>query len=152
MSLILASNAFKNEGWIPEKYSKRSGNISPHLMWTGVPEETISLALIVDDPDAPSGVFTHWLLYSLPPADGELREHQPHTPELPSGARQGLNDYGQTGYSGPQPPSGMHRYFFHLYALDTNSDVTPGLNRLELDGVIHGHILEEAQLMGRYES
>jgi Raf kinase inhibitor-like YbhB/YbcL family protein len=152
MSLKLTSTAFKNEGIIPERYSRKGGNFSPPLAWTGVPEETISLALIMDDPDAPSGVFTHWLLYGLPAEDGELREHQPRTPELSNGARQGINDYGETGYGGPQPPSGMHRYFFHLYALDTNSDVVPGLSRLELDGVIHGHILEEAQLMGRYQA
>jgi Raf kinase inhibitor-like YbhB/YbcL family protein len=151
MSLKLTSTAFTNEGVIPDKFSKRGGNVSPQLKWTGVPEDTISLALIMDDPDAPSGVFVHWLLYGLPPSDGELAEHQPATPELPNGARQGLNGFGEQGYGGPQPPSGRHRYFFHLYALDTNSDVPAGLTRLELDGVIHGHVLQEAQLMGFYE-
>jgi Raf kinase inhibitor-like YbhB/YbcL family protein len=151
MSLKLTSRAFENEGTIPDKYSKEGGNISPPLSWTGVPDETRSLALIVDDPDAPSGTFVHWLVYGIRPGTTELKEHLNAVAELPDGVRQGRNGFGDLGYGGPQPPSGTHRYFFHLYALDTDSDISGGLVREELEGVIQGHILEEAQLMGRYQ-
>lgn len=151
MSLQLTSRAFKNEGTIPDKYSKQGGNISPPLAWTGVPEDTRSLVLIVDDPDAPSGLFDHWLVYGITPETTALDENVSANPELTNGARQGQNGFGDVGYGGPQPPSGTHRYFFHLYALDTDSDMPAGLTRQELDGAIHGHIIEEAQLMGRYQ-
>jgi Raf kinase inhibitor-like YbhB/YbcL family protein len=151
MSLKLTSHAFENGAVIPEKYSKQGGNFSPPLAWTGVPEGTRSLALIVDDPDAPSGVFVHWLLYGIDPRVTQLEEHLPATPQLPNGARQGRNGFGDLGYGGPQPPSGTHRYFFHLYALDTDSDVPGDFGRDELEGIIEGHIIEEAQLMGRYQ-
>ncbi len=151
MSLRLTSRAFQNKGVIPDKYSKLGGNISPPLAWTGVPEGTTSLALIVDDPDAPSGLFVHWLVYNIQPGTTQLEEHQPATPELPNGARQGVNGFGDLSYGGPQPPSGTHRYFFHLYAVDTDVDVPAGLTRQELDGAIEGHIIEEAQLNGRYQ-
>ena len=151
MSLKLTSRAFQNEGAIPDKYSKQGGNVSPPLAWTGVPDETRSLALIVDDPDAPSGTFVHWLAYGISPKTSSLDEHLPASPELSNGARQGRNGFGDIGYGGPQPPSGTHRYFFHLYALDTDSDMPGGLTRQELDGAIEGHIIEEAQLMGKYQ-
>jgi Raf kinase inhibitor-like YbhB/YbcL family protein len=151
MSLRLTSRAFQNEGTIPDKHSKQGGNISPPLSWTGVPEGTTSLALIVDDPDAPSGPFVHWLVYGIPPGTTELAEHLGPTQELPDGTRQGRNGFGDLGYGGPQPPSGTHRYFFHLYALDTDTDMPAVLSRQELDGAIEGHVIEEAQLMGRYK-
>jgi Raf kinase inhibitor-like YbhB/YbcL family protein len=151
MSLRLTSRAFQNEGTIPDKYSKLGGNISPPLTWTGVPEGTTSLALIVDDPDAPGGAFVHWLVYGIPPGTSELAEHLQQLKELRNGARQGVNGFGDPGYGGPQPPSGTHRYIFHLYALDTDTDMPGGLDRQELGGAIEGHVIEEAQLMGRYE-
>lgn len=151
MSLSLTTRAFQNEGPIPDEFSKQGGNVSPALEWTGVPDGTRSLALIVDDPDAPSGLFVHWLVYGIKPGVNTLEEHLPATAELPGGTRQGRNGFGDLGYGGPKPPSGTHRYFFHLYALDTETDLPGGLNRQELDGVIHGHVIEEAQLMGRYE-
>ena len=146
MSLRLTSRAFQNEGTIPEKYSKMGGNISPQLSWTGLPEGTRSLVLIVDDPDAPGGEFVHWLVYGIPPDATELPEHLPR-----SAARQGLNGFGELGYGGPQPPSGTHHYVFHLYALDTDSTLPPGMDRQELDGDIEGHVIEEARLTGRYQ-
>jgi len=151
MSLRLTSRAFQNEGTIPDKYSKQDGNISPPLSWTGVPEGTVSLALIVDDPDAPSGVFVHWLVYGIPPGTTMLPEHVLPTQHPGNGARHGLNGFGAFGYGGPQPPSGTHRYIFHLYALDTDTDLPAGLSRQELDGAIEGHVIEEAQLIGRYQ-
>lgn len=150
MSLTLHSSAFENGSSIPDKHSKKGGNVSPALSWTGVPGEARSLVLIVDDPDAPAGLFTHWVLYGLKPETRELPEHVPSNGELPNGARQGLNGFGELGYGGPQPPSGTHRYFFHLYALDTDSDMPPGLTRQELDGAIEGHVIEQTQLMGLY--
>lgn len=152
MSLTLTSTAFENEAVIPARHSKKGGNISPALAWSGIPAETTTLVLILDDPDAPSGLFTHWIVYGIDPSSRELPEHQPSSGELPSGARQGLNGFGEIGYGGPQPPSGTHRYFFHLFALDTDTELPPGLTRQEIDGAIQGHIIEEATLMGRYKS
>lgn len=151
MSLKLTSRAFHNEGAIPARYSRQGGNVSPSLSWTDVPQDTVSLALIVDDPDAPSGLFVHWVLYNISPDISELPEHQPSTAEISNGARQGINGFRERGYGGPQPPSGTHRYVFHLYALDTDTDMPAGLTRQELDGAIEGHVIEEAQLVGRYQ-
>jgi len=151
MSLKMTSRAFQHESVIPDKHSKDGGNISPPLAWTNVPDATRSLALIMDDPDAPSGVFVHWLVYGIPPAGTELDEHLPATAKLPNGVRQGRNGFGELGYGGPQPPSGTHRYFFHLYALDTDLALQAGASREELDQALQGHILEETQLMGRYQ-
>jgi hypothetical protein len=152
MPLRLSSHAFENGEPIPEVYSRKGGNISPPLEWTGVPAEAVSLALIMDDPDAPKGLFTHWIVYALSPDTTDLERHQPATPQLSNGARQGVNGFEETGYGGPQPPSGTHRYVFHLYALDTNTDIPAGLTREEIDGVIEGHVIEETTLMGRYSN
>lgn len=150
MSLKLTTGRFQNKGSIPDKYSKLGGNVSPELSWTGVPEGTVSLVLIMEDPDAPSGAFSHWLVYGIPPSATGLPEHLPQIPELPNGARQGLNGFGELGYGGPQPPTGSHRYFFRLYALDTNTDMPAGLTRQELKGAIEGHLIEQSEWMGRY--
>jgi Raf kinase inhibitor-like YbhB/YbcL family protein len=150
MSLRLTSRGFQNEGTIPEKHSKDGGNVSPPLAWRDVPEGTKTFALIVDDPDAPSGVFVHWLLYGIPANTTELNENMPASGTLPGGARQGRNGFGDLGYGGPQPPSGTHRYFFHLYALDYEPPLSAGASREEVDEAIQGHTIEEAQLMGRY--
>ncbi|MEX2264180.1 MAG: YbhB/YbcL family Raf kinase inhibitor-like protein [Bryobacteraceae bacterium] len=151
MSLKLASRAFQHEGVIPDRYSKDGGNISPPLAWTDVPQATKSLALIMDDPDAPSGVFAHWLVYNIPPTSTELNEDLPATPSLSNNILQGRNGFGELGYGGPRPPTGTHRYFVHLYALDAKFDLPSGVSREQLDQALQGHILEEAQLMGRYE-
>ena len=127
MSLKLTSRAFSNEGVIPNIYSKQGGNVSPPLEWSGVPEDTVSLALIVDDPDAPSGLFVHWLLYGIPPSTTSLDENMIPNTKAGDHIRHGENGYGELGYGGPKPPSGTHRYVFHLYALDTNSDLPSGL-------------------------
>ena len=150
MSLKLTSTAFRNQGEIPEKYSRKGGNVSPPLAWSGTPEDTISLVLIIDDPDAPAGRFVHWLLYNISPDIEELEEGQPNMRELPNGACQGINGFRELGYGGPQPPSGTHRYVFHLYALDTDTDIPAGLTRQELDGAIEGHVIEKAELIGLY--
>ena len=152
MSLQLTSAAFAHEGTIPEQYSKQGGNVSPQLSWTGVPEGTSSLVLIAEDPDAPSGTFVHWLVYGIPPDVHSLDERQPQNPVLANSARQGLNGYGEIGYGGPKPPGGTHRYYFRLFALDTDSDLPIELTRDELEGVIQGHIIEQAELMGRFSA
>ncbi|MDE3197972.1 MAG: YbhB/YbcL family Raf kinase inhibitor-like protein [Acidobacteriota bacterium] len=152
MSLKLSSTTFENEGAIPEICSKQGGNHSPELSWRGIPVGTTSLVLIADDLDAPAGVFTHWLLYGIDQKVSGLPEHLPGSGRLANGARQGVNGFGEMGYSGPKPPSGTHRYFFHLYALDTDTDLPPGFTRQELDGAIEGHIIEEAVLIGTYRN
>jgi Raf kinase inhibitor-like YbhB/YbcL family protein len=152
MSLKLTSGAFNNAGKIPDRYSKQSGDVSPPLEWEGVQEQAKSLVLIVDDPDAPSGTFVHWLLYAIPPSIHGLKEGVAHTPVVQGGLRQGRNGFGEIGYGGPQPPSGVHRYFFHLYALNKEIDLPPGISRAELDRAMKGHILEQTELMGRFES
>jgi len=151
MSIKLTSPAFENQQAIPERYSKGGGNISPPLAWTNVPETAKNLALIVDDPDAPKGVFVHWLVYGIRPSAKSLDEDLPASETLIGGARQGRNGFGDLGYGGPQPPSGTHHYIFHLYALDTELDLPPGADRQKLDQAMRGHILEEAQLTGTYQ-
>jgi len=151
MSMKLGTTAFPSEGPIPARHSKKGGNISPPLFWSGLPAGTRSLALIVDDPDAPSGVFVHWLMYGIPPTSTGLEEHLPPSRALPDGSRQGRNGFHELGYGGPQPPRGTHRYFFHLYALDSMPDIAPGATRPELDRAMQGHILEETQLFGTFE-
>ena len=152
MPLNVTSKAFVNEATIPDVHSKKGGNISPALEWSGAPERTASFVLIADDPDAPKGLFTHWIVYGIDPGTTSLAEHQPDAPELPNGARQGINGFGELGYGGPQPPSGTHRYFFHLYAIDKDTKFPARLTRQEIDDAIAGHVLEEATTMGRYSA
>lgn len=145
----MESTAFENDGIIPEKFSHEHGNVSPPLMWSGVPREAKSLALIVEDPDAPSGNFVHWLVYDIPPGVTQLTEGA-GSGAMADGARQGRNSFGEVGWDGPQPPSGTHRYFFHLYALDSKIDAPPGATRAQLDRAIRGHVIEECELIGKY--
>ena len=143
--MILTSTAFTEGGNIPPQYSRDHGDKSPPLHIEDVPSGTKSLVLIVDDPDAPRGTYTHWIVFNLSPTTTEIREDS--TPVM---ATQGRNDWGEIGYGGPQPPSGTHRYFFKLYALDTVLSLTRGAKRAEVDKAMEGHIGDEAELMGRY--
>ena len=155
MSLTLTSPAFENEGEIPVLYTCEGDDISPALAWSGVPSGAASLALIMDDPDAPDPrapkmTWVHWVLYNFPASSTGLREGIPPT-GLPAGTLEGLNDWKRTGWGGPCPPIGRHRYFFKLYALDT---VLPDLQRptkSKLEAAMDGHILTQAVLMGTYE-
>ncbi len=155
MNLQLTSPAFTHGGRIPREHTCEGADTSPRLDWQGVPTGAKSLALIVDDPDAPDPAaprmtYVHWVLYNLPPADGGLPAAA-RGDQLPPGARSGLNDWGQPGYGGPCPPIGRHRYFHKLYALDT---VLTGLDRptkAQLEAAMAGHVLAEAQLMGTYQ-
>ena len=150
MKIELKSDAFDEAGMIPKEHTCDGADISPALRWTSVPESAESIALICDDPDAPMGTWVHWVLFNLPPDTQELPENVPHDRMLPNGARQGTSDFGSIGYGGPCPPSGTHRYFFKIYALDTVLDLCEGASKDELVHAMHGHILAEGQLMGRY--
>jgi Raf kinase inhibitor-like YbhB/YbcL family protein len=141
----LSSPDFGEGGNIPERFTCEGKDMSPTLKIDGVPKEAKSLVLIVDDPDAPGGNFTHWLMWNVVPDLTEIAANRP-----PSHAVQGVNDFGKSKYSGPCPPPGIHRYYFKLYALDTTLALPPTSKRKAVDSAIKGHILAEATLMGRY--
>lgn len=152
MSLKLTSPAFAEGQPIPANYTGDGPDVSPPLQWSGVPAGAKSLALICDDPDAPVGTWVHWVLYGLPASATELPENVPPHETLPSGARQGVNDFGRVGYGGPAPPPGKpHRYYFKLYALDTELNLKPKATKPELLRAMEGHILAQGQLMGTYQ-
>ncbi|MEW6218440.1 MAG: YbhB/YbcL family Raf kinase inhibitor-like protein [Thermodesulfobacteriota bacterium] len=152
MKLSLTTTAFVANGEIPEKHTCDDADQSPALTWAGVPAAAKSLVLVVDDPDAPAGTWTHWLLFNLPATEVGLAEGVPAKKELPNRARQGLNDFRRIGYGGPCPPRGKsHRYFFRLYALDSLLDLAPGATRSEVLSAIKGRILAQAELMGTYQ-
>ncbi len=147
----VSSAAFENDGLIPPQYTCDGADLSPPLSWNSVPEGTRSLALIADDPDAPMGTFVHWVLYDLPADARELQEDVPDAKTLPNGAKQGTNGFGRIGYGGPCPPSGTHRYFFKIYALDTPANLPPGQKKAQLLKAMEGHILAQGQIMGKYK-
>jgi Raf kinase inhibitor-like YbhB/YbcL family protein len=142
----LQSSAFENAQAIPSRHSCEGEDLSPPLRWSNVPEGTRSLALVVDDPDAPGGVFTHWIAWGLDPGADGLGEGE----AAPS---EGQNDFGTTGYRGPCPPPwhGRHRYVFRLYALDAEPELAAGAAKDELERAIAGHMLTTAELVGTYE-
>lgn len=145
MSLDLTSSAFEEEDRIPEKYTCDGPDLSPPLAWSGVPQEAESLALIVDDPDAPMGTWVHWVLFNLPPETSALAE------DTSGGGKEGVNDFNRTGYGGPCPPPGKpHRYFFKLYALDTTLDLGSEAKKKDVLNAMEGHILAQGQLMGTF--
>ncbi|NOY77189.1 MAG: YbhB/YbcL family Raf kinase inhibitor-like protein [Calditrichaeota bacterium] len=150
MALQLISSAFEAGGMIPARYTCDGANVSPPLSWEGVPPNAKSLALICDDPDAPMGTWVHWVLFDLPTTITQLPEDVPPKKNLANSARQGLNDFRKIGYGGPCPPGGIHRYFFRLYALDTFLNLPPGVTKAELLKAMEGHILEQAELIGKY--
>ena len=155
MTISITSSAFDNGSTIPGKYTCDGADISPPLTWSGVPESARSLVLIVDDPDAPDPTapkmtWVHWVLCNIPPDASGLVEGVT-SEQLPPGALEGLNDWKRTGYGGPCPPIGRHRYFLKLYSLDT---VLTGMNKptkAQVEAAMQGHIIAEAQLMGTYE-
>jgi Raf kinase inhibitor-like YbhB/YbcL family protein len=151
MTLHLTSTAFAEGQPIPEKHTCDGRDSSPPLHWSGLPTGSRSLALIVDDPDAPVGTWVHWVLYGLAPDLEGLPENVDKSQYVLRGARQGLNDFRRLGYGGPCPPPGKpHRYFFKLYALDAELDLKPGATKKELLRAMEGHILATGQLMGTY--
>jgi Raf kinase inhibitor-like YbhB/YbcL family protein len=149
--LRLTSAAFNHDSEIPLEFTCDGRNVSPPVSWSGPPPGTRSFALIMHDPDAPMpGGYTHWLVYNIPSTVDSIPENVPHQDQLPGGGIQGKNSGGTYGYTGPCPPSGTHRYYFRLYALDSALDPSSGANQDALKKSIEGHILGEAELMGRY--
>jgi Raf kinase inhibitor-like YbhB/YbcL family protein len=142
----LTSSAFDDGQEIPSRHSCEGDDLSPPLSWSGVPQGTRSLALIVDDPDAPGGTFTHWLAWGLEPASGGIGEGE-------VAAVEGRNDFGTVEYRGPCPPPGHgpHRYFFRLHAVDADIGLEPGADKQDLERALEGHVLGSAGLIGRYE-
>lgn len=151
VSLQISSAAFSAGEAIPRKFTCDGPDVSPQLKWNDPPANTQSIALIMDDPDAPGGTWVHWVLYDLPSATKELPEGVPKQEELSSGARQGRNDFGKIGYGGPCPPPGKpHRYFFKLYALDAKLGLKAGATKADVERAMKGHVLAQAQLSGKY--
>jgi Raf kinase inhibitor-like YbhB/YbcL family protein len=153
MGLTLRSDAFKHEASIPRRYTCEGEDVSPPLQWSEVPPKTKSLALIVDDPDAPDPAaprmtWVHWVLYDLPADSRALTEA---VKDLPAGTREGVNDWKRTGYGGPCPPIGRHRYFHKLYALDTMLGDLGKPTKTKLEEAMRGHVLAQTELMGTYE-
>jgi len=147
----ITSSAFKNGARIPTKHSCDGVDVSPSLAWSKLPAGTKNLALICDDPDAPMGTWVHWVIYDIPASFTGLPEKLPPLKEVAGGAKQGMNDFRAIGYGGPCPPSGEHRYFFKLYALDAPTGLKPGATKAQLLAAMKGHILAEAELMGKYK-
>jgi Raf kinase inhibitor-like YbhB/YbcL family protein len=142
----LHSNAFGNNQSIPSKYTCDDGNINPPLSITDVPAGAKSLVLIVNDPDAPSGNWIHWLVWNIDPSTREITESS-----VPEGATEGTNSFGQTSYGGPCPPSGTHRYLFNLYALDIVPDLSSDAKYQNVEVAMSGHIIDQATLIGLYQ-
>ena len=155
MALTLKSSAFDNGGAIPSRYTCEGEDVSPPLVWTGVPETARSLVLIIDDPDAPDPnapktIWVHWVLYNIPPDVTGLPEGV--VPEqLSPGIMEGLNDWNRTGYGGPCPPIGRHRYFHKLYALDTLLEGMNTPTKAEIEATMKGHIISQTEFMGTYK-
>ena len=150
MKINVGSSGFTEGGMIPKQFTCDGADISPPLSWSTVPEGTKSIAIIVDDPDAPAGTWVHWLVYNLPPDLKGLPENVPAQKTLANGGMQGMTDFRRIGYGGPCPPSGTHRYFFKVYALDSILDLFPGAIKKRLLSAMEGHILAEGELMGKY--
>ena len=150
-TMIISSKSFQHEGLIPVRYTCTGLNISPDISWSGIPRGTRSFALICNDPDAPSGNWIHWVLFNIPVSVNRLPENF-HPGESVSGSiKNGRNDSGLLGYSGPCPPSGIHRYYFRVYALDVVLKTDEGLSAAELEKSMEGHILATGELMGKYQ-
>lgn len=151
MGLIVKSSAFAEGGVIPSKYTVDGANVSPPLTWSGAPEGTKSFALLVDDPDAPSGDWVHWVYFNIPADRAELPEAVPAVASPPTGGTQGINSFRKTGYGGPSPPRGFHRYVFRVYALDATLDLDAKATKTGLLKAVKGRVLAEGKLMGKYQ-
>jgi len=143
-TVTLSSSVFEHEGSIPSKYTCDADDVSPSFEIGGVPEEAQSLVLIMDDPDAPVGTWDHWVVFNIPPETTSIPENTE-----PQGVA-GNNSWGRTGYGGPCPPDGEHRYFFKLYAIDAQLSLSEGATKTEVEQAMEGHVVAETQLMGRY--
>ena len=144
-SISITSPSFQAGGDIPTKFTCNGTNVSPELQISSVPNEAKSVVLIVDDPDAPRGLFTHWIVWNIDPKTTRVAENS-----APTAGVQGTNDFGKRNYGGPCPPFGTHRYFFKIFALDTKLELKPSARRAELDAAMRGHVLAQGELMARY--
>lgn len=149
-AFMLVSSAFANGDSIPVLFTCDGDDVSPPLVFAGVPEGTLSLALICDDPDAPGGTWTHWVLFNIPAATESLPSAVPADARLSDGSLQGLNSWGRTGYGGPCPPSGTHRYSFRVYALDCILELPSRVRADQVVRAMEGHVILSAELMGTY--
>lgn len=150
MAMTLKSSAFAPGAAIPAKHTCDGADLSPPLFWSGAPANTRSFALIADDPDAPAGTWVHWVLWNIPASANSLQEGIGRSPTRADGIRQGVTDFRRAGYGGPCPPSGTHRYFFRLAALDAVLDLPENATRAQLEAAMQGHVLGTAELMGTY--
>lgn len=147
----LASSSFAAGAVIPQQYSCEGNDLSPALQWTGAPAKTVAFAIIMDDPDAPAGVWVHWVMWNLAPSAHSLSEGVARRDQLDDGSQQGRNSFGKVGYNGPCPPAGQtHRYFFRVYALDTKLTLSPDADRAQLDAAMQSHVLVKAEYMGTF--
>jgi len=150
MAILIKSRAFKDGEPIPTEYSCEGLNFSPPLELESITHDAVSIAIICEDPDAPSGIWSHWVIFNLPPKTTELPERVMTRETLENGATQGSNGWGTIGYRGPCPPSGTHRYYFRIYALDVKLNLPAGVTREELLKALKNHVLDEGQIMGTY--
>ena len=151
MAFSISSPSFQNGKDIPKKFTCDGDDVSPALSWMDPPQGVKSFALIADDPDAPRGTWTHWVLVDLPPSTSNLPEGVPKVGELLGGGCQGINDFPKIGYGGPCPPPGKpHRYFFKLYALDNKLNLKAGASKQEVEQAMQNHILGKTEVMGKY--
>ena len=151
MSLTVSSKSFQSGGEIPKKFTCEGDDVSPQISWSGAPQGTQAFALIADDPDAPAGTWTHWVLYDVPASSTTLNEGTSKSEQLPDGSKQGRNDFHKVGYNGPCPPPGKpHRYFFKVYALDRKLDVKAGAARSDVERAMSGHVQAQGEYMGIY--
>lgn len=144
--LKISSPVFEHNGYIPQKYTCDERDVNPPLVIENIPSEAKSLALIVDDPDAPMGTWVHWVVWNIGPETKEIKEDS-----VPEGAKQGVNDFRKHEYGGPCPPSGVHRYFLKLYALDTLLDLSQNARKSDLEKAMKGHILSKTEIIGLYK-
>lgn len=151
VAMELKSSAFDHGGMIPSKYTCDGADLSPPLEWGTAPADTKSFALICDDPDAPVKTWVHWVYYDIPAGTKGLPENVAPQKEPPSGGKQGTNDFRKIGYGGPCPPGGTHRYYFKIYALDAVLDLSASATKKQLLKEMEGHILDQAELMGKYK-
>ncbi len=150
-NISISSDGFKEGDMIPDKFTCEGKDISPSVSWKGIPAGTKSIALIMDDPDAPGGTFVHWVLYNMPAKTLKLPEGMPHNQTLEDGSMQDMTGFGRPGYGGPCPPPGKpHRYYFKVYALDIKINLPPGASKNQLESSMNGHILASGELIGKY--
>ena len=150
-NISISTEAFKAGETIPAEYTCEGKNISPALLWSSIPAGAKTIALIMDDPDAPRGTFVHWVLYNIPAIAQKLSKGVPRNEILADGSRQGMTDFGRAGYGGPCPPPGKpHRYYFKIYALDTQLNLSSGATKGDVEKAMKGHILAQGELMGKY--